>query len=61
MSLTKEYLASDEYTCGMCGETFTKSWSDDDAMDEHEAMFPDHKGPVAVICDDCFHKLFPVH
>ena len=46
---------SDEYTCYLCKETFEKGVSDEEAMAEKDALWPDV--PVddcELVCDDCF-------
>lgn len=43
------------YTCAVCGETFDKGWSDEEAEAELKENFPGHaKEECAIICDDCF-------
>lgn len=47
-----------EYTCAVCGETFTKIRSDAEAMDEARGNF----GPVtpdecSLVCDDCYNSI----
>jgi hypothetical protein len=45
----------DTYTCAMCGGTFEKGWSDEDAAAELEANCPGMpREACAIICDDCF-------
>ena len=44
-----------EYVCACCGETFTKTWTDDEAMEEFKKNFPEHvDDKLAIICDDCY-------
>ena len=45
------------YTCGNCGGTFVKGWSDEEAMDEALSLIPASQlleEPPAVVCDPCF-------
>lgn len=48
----------EEFTCANCGETYTKTWSDEEAMAEMQATWQPIPGdPVVVICDDCFNRI----
>jgi len=38
------------YTCDNCGGLFTKTWSDEEAMAEAEAL----EEGLGIVCDDCF-------
>jgi hypothetical protein len=44
------------FTCAVCGETFEKAWSDEDADAEAAALWTPEElaGGIAIICDDCF-------
>jgi hypothetical protein len=44
------------YTCDNCGGSFTKTWSDEEAMAEAEALYPaeDLEEGLGIVCDDCF-------
>lgn len=50
-----EMTTSQTYTCALCNQTFTKGWSDEEALAELEKEFPlmaiEH---CAVVCDDCY-------
>jgi rubredoxin len=49
----------DRYTCEECGETYDKSWSDEEAAAEAVENFgdlPNHTN-MAIVCDDCFNRL----
>jgi len=49
---------ADEYTCAMCGGTFEKAWSDDEARAEFAEEFPEASGDDAeVVCDDCYRQM----
>lgn len=49
---------NEEYTCGMCKETFGKGWSDEEAIAEHTNLFGTKDiTDCAIVCDDCFNKL----
>lgn len=52
---------NDKYTCSMCGETYEKEWSDEEADKECEELFGVTKADVAcdVVCDDCFQLIRP--
>lgn len=46
---------ADEYTCALCGGTFEKGWSDEEAADELSVLFPGvSTAECELICDDCF-------
>lgn len=49
------------YTCGRCGGSFTKTWSDEEAMDEARSLFPaeriEREEDQAVVCDPCFREI----
>src|SRR5689334_18007949 len=45
-------LTAGLFTCGACGGTFTKAWSDEEARAEANAIgFRDQS---AVVCDPCY-------
>jgi hypothetical protein len=46
----------DEFSCEMCGGTFPKAWSDEEAEAEYVRLFggDPKKDDVAVICEVCF-------
>lgn len=46
----------DPFTCDNCGETYTKAWSDEEAMAEAESLYPaeDLEEGIGVVCDACF-------
>lgn len=51
---------TETYDCGVCGGTFEKGWSDDEAKAEYALNFPQEKaadlnrGPF--VCDDCYQQ-----
>lgn len=46
------------FTCALCGGTFKKGWSEEEAIAEaHENFSAVELEDAAVICDDCY-KLF---
>ena len=48
-----------EYTCDCCGETFTKMWTDDEAMKNFKKDYPEHVDEkLAVVCADCYKAIF---
>jgi DNA-directed RNA polymerase subunit RPC12/RpoP len=51
----------ESYTCENCGGTFTKAWSDEEAMAETRSLFPpqDITEPedIGIVCDSCFHEI----
>lgn len=49
---------SDEYTCAVCGQTFTKGWTEDEALAEKSEFFGDI--PIEeceIVCDPCWKKM----
>jgi hypothetical protein len=49
-----------EFTCAECGETYGRQRTEEEALEEKDALFPDV--PIedcAIVCDDCFKKLMP--
>ena len=49
---------SDQYTCAMCGNTYTKTRSNEEAMEEAKVDFPDEED-MEVICDSCYQLVCP--
>lgn len=48
------------FTCGNCGGTFVKGWSDEEAAEEYAVNMPgETKDPAeqAYLCDDCYPRL----
>lgn len=51
-------MSESEFTCAMCGETYEKEYSDDQAEAELAALFPGFTpDDCDLVCDDCFEKL----
>lgn len=49
---------TDEFTCGHCGETFEKAWSDKEVDTELAETFPNvNKANCSLVCDDCYKTL----
>jgi 5-methylcytosine-specific restriction endonuclease McrA len=50
----------DEYTCASCRGVFDKERSDTEAVAESEAKFgmPVSEETHAIVCDDCFQRMF---
>jgi hypothetical protein len=48
------------YTCDLCGQTYEKAWTDEEALAEAEDNFsPAELEDTAVVCDDCYRKFMP--
>lgn len=48
------------FTCDLCGGTFPKGWSDEEAAAEAEGLFsPAELEATSVVCDDCFRRIMP--
>jgi hypothetical protein len=47
-----------QFKCAVCGGTFEKTRSDDEAMVETNSVFsPSERAEgLAIVCDDCFKK-----
>jgi hypothetical protein len=56
-------VAGSEYRCEMCGESFQKGRSDEEANKEAEEIFGTPNASedpnMAIVCDDCFNKVRP--
>jgi hypothetical protein len=47
-----------EYTCAVCGQTFTKGWSDEEAAKEREETFPGFdESECDLVCDTCYKEM----
>jgi hypothetical protein len=42
------------YVCAMCKGEFTKGWSEEEAIEELDALWGVSKEECDVVCDDCF-------
>ena len=46
---------SDMFTCAICGGTFEKTNTDEEALAEKEALFPEYTlEECAIVCEDCW-------
>ncbi len=53
-------MEPNEFRCAMCGNVYTKSWSDEEAWTEAQGDWPGlPEAEAAVICDDCYQKVAP--
>ena len=43
--------------CALCGETFDKSRTDEEAQAEAEEVFGADLGEAVLVCDDCFEAM----
>ncbi len=56
---------SDEYTCAMCGGTFTKALTDEEARQEYSQIFeplgfaPPDTEELEIVCDVCWQEIKP--
>jgi hypothetical protein len=53
---------TDEYTCVMCGGTFSSTASEADSLMEFQESFSEEErardtSPPVVVCDDCYEVL----
>jgi len=50
---------TDRFTCAVCGGTFDKQRSDDEALADMRQRCPGtvQDEPLEVICDECFQRL----
>ena len=49
-----------QFTCAMCGGTFTKARPDAEAIAEMERYFGNvPESQRAAVCDECFQKIHP--
>lgn len=52
-----------EYQCAACQEVFQKSWTDGEAWEEYQRIFPDEEAKedeVIVFCDHCYNLLMEI-
>lgn len=50
---------SNEFTCAVCGETYEKAHTEEEAKEEFELLYPDEPFDEAeLICEDCFQKFY---
>ncbi len=55
-------MKKNEFRCGHCSNIYEKDWTDEEAIKESNEMFGDcNKNDLAIICDNCYKKLFPVN
>jgi hypothetical protein len=54
-------MTDNQFTCAVCGETFDKAWSDEEAEAEAAELWtPDELAVgISVTCDDCFQRGLP--
>lgn len=47
------------FTCGVCGETFVKGRTDEEAAAEMRTTWQPHEGDddLGTVCDDCFKRV----
>lgn len=51
-----------KFTCAACGETFTPSWTDEEAQREADKNFPGLKPEDrSTVCDDCYKLLLQLY
>lgn len=45
---------SDTFTCEVCGETYEKGWTDEEAIAEQLEVFGTTSEDDGVACEDCY-------
>lgn len=45
------------YTCAVCKEEFTSTWSDEEAKAELDKTFDVPVEECVVVCDDCYSEI----
>ncbi len=53
-------MKNNEFKCGICGETYEKGWSDEEAEKECVENFGEemaHGDDRVIICDACYRSL----
>jgi hypothetical protein len=45
------------YRCWVCGGTFTKTCSDEEAKAEQAGIWQPQPGDDGIVCDDCFQQV----
>jgi hypothetical protein len=48
---------ADTFTCAVCGGTFDKSWSDEDAQREYDAIFEGWNEATVTVCEPCYRAM----
>lgn len=48
---------SNTYTCALCGGTFNKGWSDEEAEAELASTFAVPKDECDLVCDNCYKEM----
>lgn len=50
----------DEYTCCICGRTYTATLSTEEALANYKEHFGDEKMSEEIVCNDCFETISAV-
>jgi len=50
-------MPDNTFKCCVCGGTFEKAWSDEEAIAEMKQEFDKPVEECDVVCDDCYEKL----
>jgi hypothetical protein len=49
---------SKKFTCALCGRTYNKKWTDEEAAEELADKFPGFAiEECGVVCDDCYNLM----
>ncbi len=47
-----------QFTCENCNRSFMDSTSDEEAFDEARTLFGSNVKDLAIVCEECFDKIF---
>lgn len=51
---------SQEFKCAICGGTYSRIWTDEEAMEECQSYFGDvQQKDCFIVCDDCYQVIHP--
>lgn len=61
--MNMDILKENEFKCDACGDICVKTWTDEEANEEADALWSKEErlGPQAVICGDCFQRGMDKH
>ena len=57
-SVEVDAVVRHDYECAECHGIYEKAWSDEEAIQEKEALFPNvNIEDCEIVCDDCFNNI----
>ena len=56
-------MKNNEYKCAICSGVFKKGWTDEEANKEAKELWgvdnTNENENMSIVCDYCFHKIYP--